>query len=784
MLIRHLVIALGLSHKMNRLAFFAAALAFFQDALCVVLPGNASSASPREQARKLLEQMTWAEKVGQLGGVRRILDADMTFNRTNYDSFIQNYQNGQIGFGSMFNSPGDVLPFANQLRQEQIDSSRLHVPFITVTDSINGLLVTGGTTFPGNLAVSSSFNVPLFKQAVAAIRDEQVAMGVRWILSPELDVAVDPRYGRVGETFGEDTYLIGEFGLGYVQTMQEKDEDGFMKVACTIKHFIYGETRGGVNTASMYGGINHIFNDKLPPYIKIISEGNPASLMVSYSTVDLIPMSKNEYMLQDILRQKLGFDGLIMSDAFSVSNMYTQSKTAKTLEDAALQAMAAGVGMELSPGTAGTYPSLLSHVNNTAIADLINQSALRMLEIKFATGTFDEPLPTLENLQATLRAPAHLAINRAISRESIVLLQNQDLLPATPRKVALLGPFADIINAGSYAAVNASAPQHGNTLRGSLTAALGDDAVIYVQGCDFLATDAASNAIAAAVAAAKDAGFAIVAVGSLSVSTETPLAAKRTDGEFAAHADLGFPGLQQQLLDAVLDAGVPTVVVLSGGQVFALPEPTTRRAGAILHTFLAGEGTADAAVAVLLGAVNPSGKLPVSMPQASGATPVAYDYLPSDDQGGSPSLSGGRDRRAADWQFPVLTRAVPFPFGFGLSYTSFAFGAAGAVAGDGEVTVAVTVRNTGDRAGKEVVQVYYRPAYTPDIEFPVKKLVRFDKILLGPGQSREVAFTIPTRDLGYWVNTKFKVLSGDYQFWVGSSSRDEDLIALNATLTV
>lgn len=559
--------------------------------------------------------------------------------------------------------------------------------------------------------------------------------------------------------------------------MQDKDKDGNIKVACTIKHFVYGETRGGVNAASQYGGINHIFNDQLRPYVRAL-EADPAALMVSYATVDLVPMSMNEYMIQDILRGKLGFDGVIMSDALSIPHLCTESKVATSYADAALLALHAGLQMELSPAQPATFPTLLSSVNETQVAKAIDAAALNILELKFATGIFDSPLPDEAKANETLRAPEHLELAREAAREGIVLLKNDGILPKTPEKVALLGPFGELLNAGSYAAINVSNPKWGDSLHTSFKNAFGAENVTFVAGVDLNST-AGDSGIEKAVAAAKDAGFAVLMLGSLSAPMEDPLFKKRTDGEFFSHADLGLPGLQQQLLDAVLDAGVPTVLILTGGQPFVLTD-STLRSNAILHSLLGGEFTSDALVEILTGKVNPSGKLTVSMPQHSAAIPVFYDYLPSDDAAGGDSRLGYHSA----WQFPILQRSPPMPFGFGLSYTTFNISAPTASYKDGKVQLSVTVTNSGDIAGKEVVQVYHRPNTTTGIEFPVRRLIRFEKVDLNAGESKDVAFEVPNQELGYYVNAKLMVKEGVYNFWAGSSSRAQDLKGVNVTVTL
>lgn len=422
------------------------------------------------------------------------------------------------------------------------------------------------------------------------------------------------------------------------------------------------------------------------------------------------------------------------------------------------------------------FPNLIDYTNQSDVASLVNDAVRQLLEIKIRAGTFDQPLPTVANLEATFRAPAHLEVNRNISREAIVLLQNENnTLPLSivqngTSKVALIGPFADVIIAGSYAANNATNRSFGNALLQSLQAEYGASNVLFERGVDFTNTTDSSG-ISAAVAAAQEAGLAIVSLGSVAVQSEDSLSAKRTDGENYSHADLGFPGLQQDLLDAILDAGVPTVLVMTGGQAFALDNSTLRRAGAIVHSLLGGEATSDALVEILAGRVNPSGKLPISMPQTSGSTPVAYDYLPSD---------------GLEWTYPGTTRAVPFAFGFGLSYTTFDYSTPTAVKsttplGEPAVNVTVAVSNSGGVDGKEVVQLYYRKQYT-SIETPTRQLIGFEKIEVAAGARRAVTFSVKVNDLGYYLNGEWTWESGNFTFYAGSSSRAQDLKPVSIVL--
>ncbi|CAG9948284.1 unnamed protein product [Clonostachys rosea f. rosea IK726] len=742
----------------------------------------------RDRAVDLLGRMTLEEKVGQLGGIRRVAsrsNGKLTFNQTSFEH-IRETQNGQIGPGFQFNWAEEVLPVLNQVRSEQINNSRLHVPYITISDSINGIWVSGGSLFPGTNAMASSWNLELYGKAIEAIRDENLAIGIQWVLAPEVDLAKDPRNGRNGEMYGEDGYLAGEFATRYIQVMQEKDENGWVRVATTIKHWVYGQGSGGVNRASMLGGLNHILNDLGASYVKPIRDAQPLSIMSSYSTVDGVPLSINKHLLQDILRGTLGFKGLIMSDANAIEYLYTESKVASSAADAAQKALKAGLQHELHPSGNGAFATLIKAKEDPQVVSLVNSSVLALLEIKFLTGTFDRPLPTQENLAKTLRKKEHLEINRQITRESVVMLKNDGLLPLKiddVKQVAVIGPYADIINAGMYAACNATDPVYGSTLRRSLENKLGAENVLYSMGTNSIlpSNNTDDKIIKEAVALAEKAGIAIVMLGSgLGTFDPATVNNQRTDQEGFAHADLNFPGQQMNLLKAILETGVPTVLIMSSGQTFLLPDSIFGPINAVFHSWLSGEYTGDTITEILFGETNPSGKLTVTIPEANGAFPVSYDFLPSDDVGGFGTAL------LYDWHWPQVTRSPPLRFGFGLSYTSFLIGNS-TVNVDGArdystVKLSASVTNTGGMTGKEVVQLYFRPMVSV-IEFPVMKLIRFQKVNLDPGQSEKVDFSIPYHDLGYFVNGEWHVDGGNYTFWIGSSSRKEDLTQLNVRIS-
>lgn len=546
--------------------------------------------------------------------------------------------------------------------------------------------------------------------------------------------------------------------------MEQKDSGGFLKVATTIKHYLYGTNNGGINQGSMLGGVNHIFNTLAKPYIDVFKKVMPASIMPSYSTIDGVPAHTNHYLLQEVLRRQLGFDGVIVSDADAITMLRSVHKTAISDNDAGIQALGAGVQLELAIQFPTAFETLVGNGTNDDVVREVNEAVRRLLDLKFRTGLFDKDLKANTTaLEKVLRSDKHLKIAKEMSREAVVLLKNDGVLPAkSVSKVAVIGPFAEIVNGGTYAAWT-NADNKNKTLLDAAKGAFGKENVKFVKGVGVL--DTVSSDIDSAVAAAKDAGLAIVALGAVAVGWEDPLLSQKTDGEGATHASLKLPGLQEELLSAVIDAGVPTILVLSGGQSFEL-HGAAAGSNAIIHGFLAGEFTAEALVDIITGKVNPSGKLTVTFPVSSEVNPVYYDRVPSDWQD-SNSMT-----------FPGIADNYIYPFGHGLSYTSFEFSD---ISVDRTqygkrdiVTVSCKLSNTGDVEGKEVVQVYFSQQVAA-ITLPTKRLIGTTKVKLAPGASTRVQIKVPVDDFGYWYNSKYRVDSGSYSIYVGNSSEWKSL---------
>lgn len=671
--------------------------------------------------------------------------------------------------GDYMNSAPIVAEVMSGVIASRQAANRLGIPLINVADSVNGVTLLNTTLFPASLSMASTWNLPLFSEVIDAISIENRAVGVHWVFSPELDLAREPRYGRVGETYGEDPYLVSRFGVTYVKAMQALDGQGFARVATTIKHFIYGSSTGGINQASMVGGVNDFWNTYAKPFVAVLSEAAPFALMPSYAAFDRVPMHANTHYNLDILRDTLGFDGVVSSDYAGISDLYQWHHVAADITSAGLLSLQAGVGHEIGDPSLTGFGSLGSYGNDSEVEALVTEAARRMLTLKMKTRTFEQPFPDLNALNSSLRTTRHEALNLNISKESMVLLKNaEQILPLNESalsSVAVIGPFATVINAGSYAADDFITG--GTILRGIQSIAKN---VTYSQGCYRSNYSNYDTMKMEAVAAAKAAKVAIVALGSSSSNFDDNLL-DRTDGEAYDHADLDFPGPQVDLLQAIVETGTPVILVISGGQAFTMEYAATN-ANAIIHTFLQGEMGGYALASILGGATNPSAKLPVSIPRASSQVPIYYNYLPSDrEQKFSMVLT--------DWEWPATNRTPRYPFGYGLSYTTFEVSNVNAikigVAGThGSILVTASLMNTGKQTGQEVLQVYFAQQ-TSMIERPVKNLVRFDKIKVEAGQSQNLTFEIPIHELGYYVNGEFRVDGGNYTMFVGTSSSDMDL---------
>ena len=645
--------------------------------------------------------------------------------------------------------------------------TRLGIPALVHEECLTGLAAWQATTFPTPLAWGASFDPELVQQAAAAIGESMRSLGVHQGLAPVLDVIRDPRWGRVDECIGEDPYLVGTVGTAYVRGLQSAG------VHATLKHFLgYSASIAGRNHAPVHVGPRELADVFLPPFEMAILDGAAASVMNSYTDIDGIPVAANPDLLTEVLRERLGFTGVVVSDYFAVAFLQVMHAVAADRGEAAALALIAGIDVELPSGDAYSEP--LAEMVRTGALDeaYVDRAVLRTLAQKEALGLL-EPDAFAEDAPAAidLDPPEHQALARKLAERSIILLSNDGVLPlsgAKPGRVAVIGPNANRPEAlqGCYSFANhvlAHFPEYPigieiPTVFGALQARFAKELTL-VPGCAVEGAD--TSGIAAAVATATDADVAIVVVGD-----QAGLFGRGTVGEGNDTDSLDLPGVQRELVEAVVATGTPVVLVLLTGRPYAIgwaldgPGP---RPAAVVQAFFPGEGGGLAIADVLTGAVNPSGRLPVSLPRSSGAQP--YSYL-------QPILGGPSEVTATD---PTPLR----PFGFGLTYTTFDYTdlvVDPAVAAGGNFTAAVTVTNTGRVVGAEVVQLYGRDVRASVVR-PVVQLLGYARVELAAGESRRVTFDVPTTRFAFSDRRLVRVVEpGEVEVWVASHAAASELV--------
>ncbi|MBK9712433.1 MAG: glycoside hydrolase family 3 C-terminal domain-containing protein [Kouleothrix sp.] len=735
----------------------------------------------------LLSRMTLDEKIAQLGSawVYELL-RDGAFSPEQARALMRGGigQITRIG-GATSARPDDSARLANAIQAYLRDETRLGIPALVHEETCSGYLARGATCFPQIIGVASTWEPELVEAMGGVIRAQMQAVGAHQSLAPVLDVTRDPRWGRTEETFGEDPYLVARMGSAYVRGLQTDDVG--KGIIATGKHFLgYGASEGGMNWAPAHIPARELLEVYLAPFEAAIKTAGLASIMNGYHELDGVPCGAARWLLTDLLRGRLGFDGLVVSDYFTVQMLAEYHHLAATKAEAARLALEAGIDVEL-PGTDCYGAPLRQAVESGAVGQaLIDEVVGRVLAMKFRMGLFENTFVAPELAAEVFDAPAQRELAHAIARKSIVLLKNEgSLLPLRKdlASIAVIGPNADNVRhqMGDY-----SYPAHIETLLellekpsqlpqtlpdkvelvdigvemvsvlDAIRRAVGPQTQVrYAQGCDVLG--GSQDGFAEAVAAARGADVAIVVVGDKAGLTDSC-----SSGESRDRAELGLPGVQEQLVRAVAGTGTPVVVVLMNGRPLAIPW-IAEHLPALLEVWLPGEEGGSAVADVLFGDENPGGRLPISFPRAVGQVPVYYNHKPS----------GGRSHWKGDY---VELSATPlYPFGYGLSYTTFAYANLRLdrqeVAPTGQLAIGVDVTNTGARPGDEVVQLYVHDVHA-SVTRPVKELKGFKRISLAPGETRSVTFRLDARQLGFYdLQMRYVVEPGEIEVMVGSSSQ-------------
>jgi beta-glucosidase len=742
--------------------------------------------SIEDRVADLLDQMTLEEKVAQLGGV-------WITDLVSPDGFDEGRAADHLTHGighvtrigaSTGLRPAESAALMNAVQRYAVERTRLGIPVVVHEESTGGYCARDATVFPQAIGLASTWDPELVEEVAAVIREQLLAVGARHTLAPVLDIARDPRWGRVEETYGENPVLAGAMGSAYVRGLQTDDlRNG---VICTGKHFLgYGLPEGGMNHAPVHLGPRELREVFAEPFAATIRDAGLASIMNSYSSIDGLPCAGAASILSGLLRDELGFDGVVVADYNAVALLITHHHTAADKAAAAVQALSAGLDLELP--AFDCYRHLTPLVEDGVVdVALVDRAAGRVLASKFHLGLFEQPYVDAGRAAAVFDTFGQRDLARRAAARSIVLLRNEvDLLPLDLEqigRIAVIGPLADSARGlqGDYhypahteivyeleSSASSILPQAGGafapgphythhvTPLAALVTAVGDWAEIdHEVGCDVTGDD--RSHIDAAVLAAERSDVALLFVGG-----ESGLMPHSTVGEARDASDLGLTGVQQELVEAVVAIGRPTVVTIIGGRVFALPWIAANVA-AIVQAWLPGEEGGNAIADVLLGHVNPGGRLPVTMPRSVGQVPVH----------GTHRSGGGRSQF---WHDYTDGAASPlYPFGHGLSYTSFAYDQLEVDTGSTTTAtiVSVTVTNTGARAGDEVVQLYVTDEVAT-VARPSRSLIGFARLPLAAGESARVTFTVhPSRLAFYDEAMRFVCEPGAFTFAIGASRAD------------
>ncbi|MFJ4689784.1 glycoside hydrolase family 3 N-terminal domain-containing protein [Streptomyces sp. NPDC088766] len=638
-------------------------------------------------------------------------------------------------------------------------AGRFGIPAVAHEECLAGFTAWRATAYPVPLAWGAAFDPPLVEEMARHIGRDLRAVGVHQGLAPVLDVVRDPRWGRVEETIGEDPYLVGTVGAAYVRGLESAG------IVATLKHFAgYASSAGARNLAPVRAGTREFADVTLPPFEMALREGGARSVMAAYTERDGVPASADPELLTRLLREEWGFTGTVVADYFGIGFLQTLHRVAGTPVQAARLALEAGIDVEL-PTVKYYGDALIAAVRAGEVPeDLIDRSARRVLLQKCELGLLDEDWQPEVPERVDLDPPANRAVARRLAEESVVLLDNPDgLLPLAPdTRIAVVGPRAAdaLAMLGCYSFPSHVLPHHPGTEPGieiptvleSLRAELPDAKVAFAEGCPV--SDPDTTGIEEAVARAAEADVCVAVLGD-----RAGLFGRGTSGEGCDVADLRLPGVQGALLDALVATGVPVVLVLLTGRPYALGR-WHGRLGAVVQAFFPGEEGGPAVAGVLSGRVNPSGRLPVSVPRVTGGQPWTYLQPPL-------GLAG---------EVSNLDPTPLYPFGHGRSYTTFAWedidGPATTLGTDGSCDLSLTVRNTGDRAGADVVQLYLHDPVA-GVTRPDVRLIGYQRLELPAGGSARVTFRFHT-DLSAFTDRAGRrvVEPGDLELRLGTSSAD------------
>lgn len=771
---------------------------------------SAPNCGYREQAaanaREIISRLSLKEKLAQLqsGSIYVIKDASDSLGNLNFDTLKKYYPYGMglmnIDFG---NTPGEKYCRTVNSLKEYNSTLKNPIPMIFIGEGLHGLMSMGTTVFPQAISLGCSFDTTLLRKVYQATAQEAKARGINMLFSPILDLAREPRFGRIEEMYSEDPLLCGIYGRTAVEAFQSAGENGKLEMAATLKHYMgHGQVEGGRNVAAYTGSANDLMNNHSLPFEMCVKAG-VACVMPAYNDVCELPVTINKWLLQDVLRKQFGFNGLVVSDQNAVDRMYDVNHIASSYQEAAIMAIKRGIDIDII-GREGTFQLLEEAVLSGKLSEqVINHALENLLILKWRLGLFEnDPKTDIAYMNSVTNNSQHKALAREAARKTMVLLKNDGVLPLDStkiKKIAVIGPNANTLDYGGY---TAEPVYPGVTVLDGIKkfAENKNIKVEYAEGCrlsnspiafwqndnqELISQQEALKLINQAVALAKTSDVIVLCMGeNVSYSREAWGENHRGDRD-----DLELLGYQNLLNQKLKETGKPIVTLIFGGRPLNL-RPARDNSNSLVQCFYLGQECGNAVSDVLFGRYNFEGKLSVSMPSSAGSLPCYYNMKPNrfrsyvfEDRGDTifpyilDTAKNVYHYVENSWEPP--TNHAVYPFGFGLSYTKFEITAPkidkDTISQSKTVKIKTTVKNIGERDGAEVVQLYIRDEFASVVR-PVKELKAFQKVYLKAGEVKDIEFNITRDDLVFYDQNLEKFFEpGNFLVYVGSSSRDRDL---------
>jgi beta-glucosidase len=744
-----------------------------------------------ERVEDLLGRMTLDEKVAQVMCIwlqkqALLLNDDASFNEQKAAKNLP-HGIGQIARPSegydrnllQNRNAREMAEFTNSVQKYFVEKTRLGIPVVFHEECLHGHAAKDGTSFPQSIALAGTWDEELVRRLFAMTALEARSRGAHQALTPVVDICREPRWGRVEETYGEDPYLVSRIGIAAVKGFQgEGPEIDREHMIATLKHMTgHGQPESGMNVGPANYSERVIREVFLPPFKECIREAGALSVMASYNEVDGVPSHVNRWMLTDILRNEWGFNGYVVADYNAIQELYTRHKVARDKREAAIKALSAGVDIELPD--MDTYPEIKHLVESGELSmDVLDTAVRRLLRSKFLMGLFEDPYVDPEKVETIVGSKEHAKLALEAAQKSITLLKNEgNLLPLDAskyKKIGIIGPNANQVLFGGYTDV----PPYFVTALEGIEKQVGKDKVLYAEGCRITEPgnwyldpvvlpdpEEDKKRLEEAIEIARKTDIVILVLGGNELTSRE---AWGTDAHLGDRANLELVGNQNELARRIIELGKPVVVALFNGKPLSI-NFLNENVPAILECWYLGQESGNALADVIFGKVNPSGKLPISFARSVGHLPVFYNYKPSARRG---------------YLFDDVSPL--FAFGYGLSYTTFEYEnvrlAKSSIGTNEMTTVSVDVKNTGNRAGDEVMQMYIHDRVS-SVTRPVKELKGFSRISLKPGEKKTVTIDITPEKLSFFdIDMNWVVEPGDFDIMVGSSSRDEDLQSILLTV--